>query len=159
MTKVRQLPKTVTLPNGDVVINPSVEQAREAGYELYTPEELQQLEEQYLQWQQERQQAELERQQMIEALRLQYAQATLAICSLGGLDPVTKFEDASPIQAVYEGIMAQIPGEGDPTVVLGLLAQASQVQAHAQTIQLCITELRRHDGDDAWERIPENSNE
>ena len=60
-----------------------------------------------------------------------------------------------PIQSVYEGIMAQIPNTQDPAAIIGLLAQASQVQAHAQTIQLCITELRRHDGDDAWERIPE----
>ena len=139
MTKVRQLPTSITLPNGDIIINPSEEQCNAAGIYLYTPEELQQLEQQELQRQQEAQQTEQQRYMEILGLRDAYVAVVHAMCDLAGVTRVNKIEDDTGVEA----LQAQVAPEDQGAFM-----------ALALKLLYITVDLRRADGDDAWERIP-----
>lgn len=132
--KVRQYPKTIVL-GGMLISNPSAAQCQAAGYELYTEAELSAMA-------QEQATADAEHESFVEGLRDAYRAAVHKFCQIAGLEQVDKFEDATVIVSCIENANA----EQDVIKALGL----TQV---ALAIQNAITELRRKDGDDAWERI------
>lgn len=75
-------------------------------------------------------------------LRNQYRTTTNNFCQLAGIEIVNKFEDSTTIIDTVN--IANVSGD----IMLALkLTQA------AVTLQNLIIELRRIDGDDAWERI------
>lgn len=134
MTKVRQWATSIVL-DGQPVCNPSPEQCRAAGYELITQAEID---------------ADASAQAQVAAERLAYVQAlrdtykanARRFCQLAGIAVVDKFADASAVQAEIEKANAG-----------GDTAKALQLPQLALALQNLITELRRKDGDDAWERI------
>lgn len=132
--KVRQYPKTIVI-GGMLISNPCAEQCQAAGYELYTEAELSAMEA-------EQATANAEHEAFVEGLRDAYRAAVHKFCQIAGIDLVDKFEDASVITTCIENANT----EQDVIKALGL------TQA-ALAIQNAITELRRKDGDDAWERI------
>ena len=132
--KVMRYPKTIVL-GGALISNPSEAQCQAAGYELYTEAELAAMA-------QEQATASQEHEAFVEGLRDVYRAAVHKFCEIAGIESVDKFEDASVITTCIENANAV----QDVIKALGL------TQA-ALAIQNAITELRRKDGDDAWERI------
>lgn len=134
MTKVRQWPTSIVL-DGNPVCNPSPEQCRLAGYELVTQAEIDAEAAAQAQ-------AAAERAAYVQALRDTYKANARRFCQLAGIAVVDKFADASVVQAEIEKA-----NYGEDT------AKALQLTQIALALQNLITELRRKDGDDAWERI------
>lgn len=79
---------------------------------------------------------------LVDRLRAKYRQTCNGFCQLSGLTVVDKFEDESVITAAIEAANAS----ENYTLALRLTQLA-------MALQFTITELRRKDGDDAWERI------
>ena len=131
---VAKWPESIRTENG-IICNPSPEQCREAGYELYvqppTPEQIA-----------EQAAAEAARVAVIEALREQYRQTCNGFCQLAGLTVVDKFEDESVITAAIEA--------ANTAENYTLALRLTQL---AMALQFAITELRRKDGDDCWDRL------
>ena len=139
---VDEWPKRITTPTG-TIFNPSPETCQAHGYELTTPEMRDQRNQERQQALQDAEQAELQRQQEVEALRTAYRDSATKFCTLAGIEPTqTKFEDATLIQTKIE----QANDEQDFVKALGL-TQLSLAMQHI------LTDLRRKDGDDAWDRI------
>jgi hypothetical protein len=134
---VNEWPKTITTEAG-IICNPNPEQCRAAGYELSvqpTPEEI----EQQAALQAAQEAAHME---AIEDLRKDYRFAVERFCMLAGIQIVSKFEDEEIMKAAIESANAG----GNIQQILGL----TQLSI---AIQNSIIELRRKDGDDAWQRI------
>jgi len=134
---VNKWPETIKTEGG-IICNPTPDQCIAAGYELHIPLTAEELAERAAQ----AQEAESIRMAEIEALRAQYRATVNAFCLLSGIPVVDKFESA---QTVADAITAANAG-GDIQQIMGL------TQA-ALFIQNLITELRRKDFDDAWDRI------
>ena len=124
-----------------MTVNPTAEQCRAAGYELTAnkPQEVIDAENAAAQAQAEEQAAH---DALVEGLRTQYRQTAAGFCMIAGIEPVEKFEDATIISAEIEKANA-----GEDVMKALRLTQA------ALALQNIITELRRKDGDDAWERL------
>ena len=124
-----------------MTVNPTAEQCRAAGYELVAnkPQEVIDAENAAAQAQAEEQAAH---DALVEGLRTQYRQTAAGFCMIAGIEPVEKFEDATIISAEIEKANA-----GEDVMKALRLTQA------ALALQNIITELRRKDGDDAWERV------
>lgn len=134
---VNEWPKSIATADG-IICNPTPEQCRQAGYELAVPPTAEEIAEREAQ----RAQEEAERVAVIEALRQDYRNAVAQFCTIAGLPIVNKFEDTSAMQSA---IVTANAG-GNIQQILGLTQTAL-------ALQNIITELRRKDGDDAWERI------
>ena len=121
--------------------NPTAEQCRAAGYELVAnkPQEVIDAENAAAQAQAEQQAAH---DALVEGLRTQYRQTCNGFCMLAGIEVVDKFEDESVITAAIE-----VANTAENYTLALRLTQLALV------LQFAITELRRKDGDDAWERI------
>lgn len=121
--------------------NPTPEQCRAAGYELTAnkPQDVTDAEQASIE---QAAQEQVAHDALVAGLREQYRQAANAFCVAAGIDVVDKFEDASTIVAEIEKAFAA----SDVTKSLRL----TQI---ALSLQNLITELRRKDGDDAWERV------
>jgi hypothetical protein len=125
--------------------NPTAEQCRAAGYELTAnkPQDVIDAEqaaiEQAAQAQAEQQAAH---DALVEGLRAKYRQTCNGFCQLAGITVVDKFEDESVITAAIEA--------ANTAENYTLALRLTQL---AMALQFAITELRRKDGDDAWERI------
>lgn len=124
-----------------MTVNPTAEQCRAAGYELTAnkPQEVIDAENAAAQSQAEQQAAH---DALVERLRAKYRQICNGFCQLSGLTVVDKFEDESVITAAIEAANSS----ENHTLALRLTQLA-------MALQFTITELRRKDGDDAWERI------
>ena len=124
-----------------MTVNPTAEQCRAAGYELVAnkPQEVIDAENAAAQAQAEEQAAH---DALVEGLRTQYRQTAAGFCMIAGIEPVEKFEDATIVSAEIEKANA-----GEDVMKALRLTQA------ALALQNIITELRRKDGDDAWERL------
>ena len=124
-----------------MTVNPTPEQCRAAGYELTAnkPQELIDAEAAHAAQEAQEQAAH---EALVTALRTQYRQTAAGFCVIAGIEPVEKFEDATIITAEIEKANA-----GNDVMKALRLTQA------ALALQNIITELRRKDGDDAWERI------
>ena len=122
-------------------VNPTAEQCRAAGYELTAnkPQDVIDAEHAAAQAQAEQQAAH---DALVEGLRAKYRQTCNGFCRLAGIEVVDKFEDESVITTAIEAANA--------TENYTLALQLTQL---AMALQFAITELRRKDGDDAWERI------
>jgi len=79
---------------------------------------------------------------LVEGLREKYRTTCNGFCQLAGIEAVDKFEDESTITAAIEAANTA----ENYTLALRLTQMA-------MALQFAITELRRKDGDDAWERI------
>jgi len=134
MTKVREWPKSIQV-DGGVTVNPSPEQCRRSGFEVYTPEELADID-------RSASEAEMDRVSVVDALRGKYRLAARAFCGTAEIGEVDKFEDAEIISGEIE--KANLAGNSEKALRLTQLALS---------LQNLITELRRKDGDDAWDRI------
>ena len=121
--------------------NPSPEQCREAGYELLAnrPQELIDAD---ADAECRAAEARASADALVSALRQQYRQSANAFCQLAGIEVVDKFGDASTVATEIEKANA-----GEDT------GKALRLTQLALAMQNLITELRRKDGDDAWERI------
>lgn len=121
--------------------NPTAEQCRAAGYELTAnkPQEVIDAENAAAQAQAEQQEAH---DALVAGLRAKYRQTCNGFCQLAGLTVVDKFEDESVITAAIEA--------ANTAENYTLALRLTQL---AMALQFAITELRRKDGDDAWERI------
>ena len=124
-----------------MTVNPTAEQCRAAGYELTInkPQDVIDAENAAAQAQAEQQVAH---DALVEGLRAKYRQTCNGFCQLAGLPIVDKFEDESVITAAIEA--ANTAENYTLALCLTQLTMA---------LQFTITELRRKDGDDAWERI------
>lgn len=134
---VNSWPTTIETADG-IICNPTPEQCKQAGYELAIPltaEEIAQIESQATQ-------VESERIAAIESLRQDYRDAVAQFCTVAGVPVVTKFAGASDMKT----IILKVNAGGDLQQIIGL----GQL---TDAIQNAITELRRKDGDDAWDRI------
>ena len=133
---VDQWPRRIGL-----VYSPTPEQCRAAGYELNAnkPQDMIDAENAAAQAQAEEQAAH---DALVEGLRAKYRQTCNGFCQLAGIEVVDKFEDESVITTAIEAANAA----ENYTLALRLTQLA-------MALQFAITELRRKDGDDAWERI------
>ena len=124
-----------------MTVNPTAEQCRAAGYELIAnkPQDVIDAENAAAQARAEEQAAH---DALVEGLRVKYRQTCNRFCQLAGIEVVDKFEDDSTITTAIETANA--------TENYTLALQLTQL---AMALQFAITELRRKDGDDAWERI------
>jgi hypothetical protein len=124
-----------------MTVNPTAEQCREAGYELTAnkPQDVIDAEQAAIE---QAAQEQVAHDALVAGLREQYRRAANAFCVAAGIDVVDKFEDATIITAEIEKANA-----GNDMMKALRLTQA------ALALQNIITELRRKDGDDAWERI------
>lgn len=124
-----------------MTVNPTAEQCRAAGYELVAnkPQEVIDAENAAAQAQAEEQAAH---DAMVEGLRVKYRQTCNGFCQLAGITVVDKFEDESVITAAIEA--------ANTAENYTLALRLTQL---AMALQFAITELRRKDGDDAWERL------
>jgi len=122
-------------------VNPTAEQCRAAGYELTAnkPQEVIDAEQAAAQAQAEQQDAH---DALVAGLRAKYRQTCNGFCQLAGLTVVDKFEDESVITAAIEA--------ANTAENYTLALRLTQL---AMALQFAITELRRKDGDDCWERI------
>jgi hypothetical protein len=134
---VNQWPTHINI-DGGILCNPTPEQCRQAGYELYVQPTAEEIAEQerLIREQMEAHTAE------VEALRTDYRNAVAQFCTVAGLPIVAKFEDTTAMRMAIENANAGKNVEQ----ILGLTQLAL-------TLQNLITELRRKDGDDAWSRI------
>ncbi len=134
---VREWPKTIETADG-IICNPTPEQCRQSGYELFVPPTAEEIAEQ----------ERIERERIeahtaeVEALRQDYRTAVAQFCTVAGIPIVAKFEDTTAMRTAIETANAG----GNVQQILGLTQLAL-------TLQNLITELRRKDGDDAWSRI------
>ena len=124
-----------------MTVNPTAEQCREAGYELVAnkPQDVIDAENAAAQAQAEQQSAH---DALVEGLRAKYRQTCNGFCQLSGLTVVDKFEDESVVTAAIEA------ANSSENYTLAL-----RLTQLAMALQFTITELRRKDGDDAWERV------
>ena len=124
-----------------MTVNPTPEQCRAAGYELTAnkPQDVIDAENAAAQAQAEQQAAH---DALVEGLRVKYRQTCNGFCQLAGIEVVDKFEDESVITAAIEA--------ANTAENYTLALRLTQL---ALALQFAITELRRKDGDDAWERI------
>jgi len=125
--------------------SPTPEQCRAAGYELTAnkPQELIDAEAaQAAQQAQEQAQEQAAHDALVEGLRAKYRATCNGFCQLAGIEVVDKFEDESAITAAIDAANTA----ENYTLALRLTQMA-------MALQFTITELRRKDGDDAWERI------
>ena len=124
-----------------MTVNPTAEQCRAAGYELIAnkPQDVIDAEHAAIEQAAQEQSAH---DALVEGLRAKYRQTCNGFCQLAGIEVVDKFEDESVITAAIEAANA--------TENHTLALQLTQL---AMALQFTITELRRKDGDDAWERI------
>ena len=121
--------------------NPTAEQCRAAGYELTAnkPQDVIDAENAAIEQAAQEQAAH---DALVEGLRVKYRQTCNEFCQLAGITVVDKFEDESVITAAIEAANAA----ENYTLALRLTQLA-------MALQFAITELRRKDGDDAWERL------
>jgi len=121
--------------------SPTPEQCRAAGYELSfnKPQELIDAEAAQAAQQAQEQAAH---DALVEGLRAKYRTTCNGFCQLAGIEVVDKFEDESAITAAIE---AANTAENH--------ALALRLTQMAMVLQFTLTELRRKDGDGAWERI------
>ena len=121
--------------------NPTAEQCRAAGYELVAnkPQDVIDAENAAAQAHAEQQEAH---DALVAGLRAKYRQTCNGFCLLAGITVVDKFEDESVITAAIEA--------ANTAENYTLALRLTQL---AMALQFAITELRRKDNDDAWERI------
>ena len=133
---VDQWPRRIGL-----IYSPTPEQCRAAGYELNVnkPQDVIDAENAAAQARAEEQAAH---DALVEGLRAKYRQTCNGFCQLAGIEVVDKFEDESVITAAIEAANAA----ENHTLALRLTQLA-------MALQFAVTELRRKDGNDAWERI------
>ena len=133
---VDQWPRRIGL-----IYSPTPEQCRAAGYELNVnkPQDVIDAENAAAQDQVEEHAAH---DALVEGLRAKYRQTCNGFCQLAGIEVVDKFEDESVITTAIEAANAA----ENYTLALRLTQLA-------MALQFAITELRRKDGDDCWERI------
>ena len=124
-----------------MTVNPTAEQCRAAGYELTAnkPQDVIDAENAAAQAQAEQHAAH---DALVEGLRVKYRQTCNRFCQLAGIKVVDKFEDESVITAAIEA--------ANTSENYTLALRLTQL---AMALQFTITELRRKDGDDAWERV------
>jgi len=124
-----------------MTVNPTAEQCRAAGYELTAnkPQDVIDAENAAAQEQAEQHAAH---DALVEGLRVKYRQTCNRFCQLAGIKAVDKFEDESVITATIEA--------ANTSENYKLALRLTQL---ALALQFTITELRRKDGDDAWERL------
>ena len=136
MHYVDQWPRRIGL-----IYSPTPEQCREAGYELNVnkPQDVIDAENAAEQALAEEQAAH---DALVEGLRAKYRQTCNGFCQLAGIEVVDKFEDESVITTAIEA--------ANTAENYTLALRLTQL---AMALQFTITELRRKDGDDAWERI------
>ena len=122
-------------------VNPTPEQCRAAGYELNVnkPQDVIDAENAAEQALAEEHAAH---DALVEGLRAKYRQTCNGFCQLAGIEVVDKFEDESVITTAIEA--------ANTAENYTLALRLTQL---AMALQFTITELRRKDGDDAWERI------
>lgn len=144
---VNEWPKTIATADG-IICNPTPEQCRQAGYELAVPptaEEIALMEAQKAQEEAERvRQNEIAQAQWlaeVEGLRQDYRILCNQFCQVAGVPVVDKLEKS----AVKTEIEKANAG-GNSQQILSLMQLAMALDS-------AITDLRRKDGDDAWERI------
>lgn len=137
MILVKQWPTSINTDVG-IICNPSPEQCRANGYELEPEKTVEQINAENA----AAEQAESERLAIIEKLRNQYRDDVHSFCVLAGLQVVNKFEDETAIAQAIEAAN----NSGNIALSLGLTQLALRIE-HG------INELRRKDGDDAWERL------
>lgn len=135
--KVLHWPSTIIV-DGGIVCNPTPEQCAAAGYELVTPPTAEEIAAQ----QAARDKAAAELRARVETLRAAYRASTNRFCQVAGITVVDKFEDEAAIQTAIEAANAA-----------GNMAQSLALTQLALALNNAIGELRRKDGDDAWERI------
>jgi hypothetical protein len=150
MKYVNEWPNQIVTSDGST-INPTPEQCREAGYELEsnrpppTAEEIaaeqaavaeaeQQANEQAAQLEQ----MELARLAAIQAIRDSYKQATQQFCGIAGL-PIADKLDTPDIEAAIQ--------------VAGTSPTALPLTQLAFKLYVTINELKKLDGEDAWDHI------
>ena len=133
---VDQWPRRIGL-----IYSPTPEQCRAAGYELTAnkPQDVIDAENAAAQARAEEHAAH---DALVEGLRAKYRQTCNGFCQLAGIEVVDKFEDESVITAAIEA--------ANTAENYTLALRLTQL---AMALQFAITELRRKDGDDAWERI------
>ena len=124
-----------------MTVNPTPEQCRAAGYELAAnkPQDVIDAENAAAQEQVEEHAAH---DALVDGLRAKYRQTCNGFCQLAGIEVVDKFEDESVITAAIEA--------ANTSENYTLALRLTQL---AMALQFTITELRRKDGDDAWERV------
>ena len=133
---VDQWPRRIGL-----IYSPTPEQCRAAGYELTAnkPQDVIDAENAAIEQAAQEQAAH---DALVEGLRAKYRQTCNGFCQLAGITVVDKFEDESVITAAIEA--------ANTAENYTLALQLTQL---AMALQFAITELRRKDNDDAWERI------
>ena len=133
---VDQWPRRIGL-----IYSPTPEQCRAAGYELNVnkPQDMIDAENAAAQAQAEEQAAH---DALVAGLRAKYRQTCNGFCQLAGITVVDKFEDESVITSAIEA--------ANTAENYTLALRLTQL---AMALQFTITELRRKDNDDAWERI------
>jgi len=124
-----------------MTVNPTPEQCRAAGYELTAnkPQEVIDAEAAHAA---QTAQEQAEHEALVDRLRAKYRQTCNGFCQLAGIEVVDKFEDESVITAAIEA--------ANTSENYTLALRLTQL---ALALQFTITELRRKDGDDAWERV------
>jgi len=148
---VNQWPTHINVEGG-IICNPTPEQCRQAGFELFVPPTAEEIAEQ------ERIEAERlaeierikaenavcesDRLAKVEILRDNYRSLVARFCQVAGIETVTKFEDETVIMREIE----KANGEQNITKSLGLTQLSIGIKN-------AIDELRRKDGFDAWEKI------
>lgn len=135
---VYEWPKRIWL-NDRTIFNPSPEQCKEAGYRLYTSEELQDHEDALEAQRLLLEKAEQTRMAEVLTLRTRYREITRQICEALDIEPMDKFESFAEIQQLGSSV-------SDPVVLM-------QVMQLALALLACDTDLKRKDGNDAWDRI------
>ena len=133
---VDQWPRRIGL-----IYSPTPEQCRAAGYELNVnkPQAVIDAENAAIEQAAQEQSAH---DALVEGLRAKYRQTCNGFCQLAGIEVVDKFEDESVITAAIEA--------ANTAENYTLALRLTQL---AMALQFAITELRRKDGDDAWERL------
>ena len=124
-----------------MTVNPTPEQCRAAGYELNVnkPQDVIDAENAAAQALVEQHAAH---DALVEGLRAKYRQTCNGFCQLAGIEVVDKFEDDSTITTAIDA--------ANTAENYTLALRLTQL---ALALQFTVTELRRKDGDDAWERI------
>lgn len=124
-----------------MTVNPTPEQCRAAGYELNVNKPQDVIDAEAARAAQRMREFE-EHEALVDSLRAKYRQTCNGFCQLAGIEVVDKFEDESVITAAIEA--------ANTSENYTLALRLTQL---AMALQFTITELRRKDGDDAWERV------
>lgn len=124
-----------------LTVNPTPEQCREAGYELSQnkPQDVIDAEREAAEHEAADQAAH---EALVSGLRAQYRELVHTFCQLAGIPEVDKFETTDTVMTEIE------KANSGPDVM-----KALRMTQTALALRNVITELRRKDGDDAWERI------